>query len=78
MLTIIVKSLPTILICAALVAVVILAIRAIRKDRKQGKCSCGGSCGSCPMGGTCHASADPTPQAPADTNEDPDTQRPET
>lgn len=46
---------PTILICAGLLLVVVLAVRAIRRDKRQGKCSCGGSCGSCPMGGSCHA-----------------------
>ncbi|MBQ7726535.1 MAG: FeoB-associated Cys-rich membrane protein, partial [Clostridia bacterium] len=28
----------------------------LRRDRKNGKSSCGGNCGHCPMGGTCHKS----------------------
>lgn len=48
-------NLPTILIASA-VAVVFLAIVIceIRK-KKQGKSSCScGSCGGCPMSGSCH------------------------
>ena len=26
----------------------------LRRDKKQGKCSCGGNCGCCPMSGSCH------------------------
>ena len=29
-------------------------VRSLVKDRKQGKSSCGGNCGHCPMGGSCH------------------------
>ena len=38
-----------------LLAVVGVILREIRL-RKQGKssCSCGGSCGGCPMSGSCH------------------------
>ena len=40
------------LILAGVVAVILREIRL----RKQGKssCSCGGSCGACPMSGSCH------------------------
>ncbi len=40
-----------ILILAALVAWI---IRSLIRDRKRGKCSCGGSCGACPMSDCCH------------------------
>ena len=48
-------NLPT-LIVAAIVAAVFVAVICIQiRDRKNGKCSCGGSCGSCAMSGSCHA-----------------------
>ena len=31
-------------------------IRVLRRDRKQGRSPCGGSCGHCPMAGSCHKS----------------------
>ena len=44
----------TILVSLALAALVIRIIAGLRKDRKQGKSSCGCNCGSCPMAGSCH------------------------
>ena len=44
----------TLLISAALAGLVALIIVRMRKDRKQGKSTCGCGCGSCPMSGTCH------------------------
>lgn len=35
---------------AGLAAVVLLAGRKILRDRKQGKCACGGDCGHCMQG----------------------------
>ncbi|MCM1298188.1 MAG: FeoB-associated Cys-rich membrane protein [Firmicutes bacterium] len=49
-------NLPTIIVCIVLAAIVGLIIYKMVKDKKQGKSSCGGSCGSCPMGGCCHGS----------------------
>ena len=46
----------TILITLALCALVAGIVLRLRKDRKQGKSSCGGSCGCCPLGGSCHKS----------------------
>ncbi len=49
--------LPTILILAALAAVVFFAIRSVIRDkRKGGSCGCG--CASCPMSGKCHPQGD--------------------
>ena len=48
-------NIATIVICACLLAVVVLIIRKMIKDKKQGKSSCGCSCGSCPMSGSCHS-----------------------
>lgn len=56
MLTWIAENIGTILICAALIAVVAAIIINMMKKRKQGKsavCNCG-SCSSCPMSGSCH------------------------
>ena len=44
----------TILISLALVAVSAGIIIRLRRDKKEGKSSCGGSCGCCPMSGSCH------------------------
>ena len=44
----------TIVISAGLIALVALILLRLRRDRKQGKSSCGGNCGCCPMAGTCH------------------------
>ncbi len=45
----------TIIICVILAAIVFFIIRSMVKDKKQGKSSCGGNCGACPMGGCCHS-----------------------
>lgn len=44
----------TVLLSVLLIAAVVLAVVKIVKDRKSGKCSCGGQCSGCPMSGTCH------------------------
>ena len=44
----------TIIISLALLGLVTGIIIRLRKDKKQGKSSCGGSCGHCPMASTCH------------------------
>ena len=54
MLTWLFANIGTILITLVLIAVVVLIIGILRRDRKKGKSSCGGSCGNCPMGGSCH------------------------
>ena len=40
----------------ALILIVVGILFVLRRDRKNGKSSCGGNCGHCPMGGTCHKS----------------------
>ena len=41
---------------ALLVAVLAgAAVYVLRRDKKRGKSSCGGCCGSCAMAGKCHA-----------------------
>ena len=37
-----------------LIALVTWIVIRMRKDRKQGKSSCGCNCGCCPMAGSCH------------------------
>ena len=44
----------TIVVSLLLAGIVTAVILRLRKDRKQGKSSCGCGCGSCPMAGTCH------------------------
>lgn len=40
-------NLANLLVCALLLLVVGLVIRTMFRDRKAGKSSCGGNCGSC-------------------------------
>ncbi len=48
------RNLGTILITAALIGVVALIIRSLRRDRARGKSPCGSGCAGCPMAGSCH------------------------
>jgi hypothetical protein len=47
-------NIGTILICLVLGAVVVGIIAVMARDKKKGKSACGGNCGHCPMGGSCH------------------------
>ena len=44
----------TILVSIVLIAWVTGIVFRMRKDQKQGKSSCGGNCGCCPMACSCH------------------------
>ncbi|MBR5379382.1 MAG: FeoB-associated Cys-rich membrane protein [Clostridia bacterium] len=44
----------TIAVSLALAGLVAWIIARLRRNRKQGRSSCGGSCGCCPMSGSCH------------------------
>lgn len=46
-------NLGTIIVCAALAAVVVLILGFMRKNKKKGKSSCGGGCAGCSMAGKC-------------------------
>lgn len=48
------RYLPTVLICAALVAVVGLILFSLIRDKKRGKSTCGCNCAHCAMAGACH------------------------
>ncbi len=48
------QNIATIIITLVLIAVVVGIIMVIRKDKKNGKSTCGGNCGHCPMSGSCH------------------------
>ena len=48
------ENIATIIICAVLIAVVAAIIVRMVKNKKKGKSLCGGNCGHCPMGGSCH------------------------
>lgn len=47
-------NLSTILICIFLLAIVILIIRSLIRQKKQGNSSCGAGCAHCAMHGECH------------------------
>ena len=55
MLNFIIDNIGSIIVSLVLVFIVILAARSVIKDKKSGKCSCGGSCGGC--GGGCSGCA---------------------
>lgn len=54
MLTWISENISTIIICAALIAVVVFVIAGMVRNKKKGKSSCGSGCANCPMSGKCH------------------------
>ncbi len=49
------ENLGTILICAALAAIVTLIIWYLIRQKKRGKAVCGCNCAHCAMHGTCHS-----------------------
>ena len=48
------ENIGTIVVGLVLLAVVILIVRIMIRDKKQGKSSCGGNCASCGACGCCH------------------------
>jgi hypothetical protein len=50
----IINNAGTIIVSLLLIGMVTAILIKLRKDKKQGKSTCGCSCGSCPMAGTCH------------------------
>lgn len=54
MLNWIISNLGTIIVLLVVAAVVVGVAVKMFKDKKQGKSSCGCSCGNCPMSGKCH------------------------
>lgn len=48
------NNIGTIIVSAILLAAIALVVRSMRKDKAQGKSSCGGSCAHCAMHGKCH------------------------
>lgn len=44
----------TILVGLLILVGVVLAVKKIIQDKKNGKSGCGGNCGGCPHSGICH------------------------
>ena len=44
----------TIIVSLLLIGLITGIVFHLRKNKKQGKSSCGGNCSCCPMGGCCH------------------------
>ena len=63
-------NIGTILIIAVLTLIVVLIIRSMIKDKKQGRSSCGNNCAHCAMAGACHSlpKKDPDENHPAPEN----------
>ena len=55
MLDMILNNLATIIISLALILVIILIVRSIIKDKKNGKSSCGANCACCALRDKCHS-----------------------
>ncbi len=49
-----VHNLATIIISLVLIVILAGVIIVMVKDKRKGKSSCGGNCGCCPMGRSCH------------------------
>ena len=47
-------NIGTVLITLLLIAVVVLIVVKLRRDKKRGVSSCGGNCAHCAMRGNCH------------------------
>lgn len=47
-------NLGTILITLVLIGIVAGILVVMRKNKKKGASACGGNCGHCPMGSSCH------------------------
>ena len=50
------QNLGTIVVSLVLVAIVVLIIAKMVRDKKNGKSSCGCGCANCAMRGKCHTS----------------------
>ena len=50
----IVENAGTIVVSLLLIGLATMAVIRLRKDKKQGKSSCGCDCGCCPMASSCH------------------------
>lgn len=48
------ESVGTIAVAAVLLAVVIFIIHRLKKDKAEGKSSCGAGCANCALHGKCH------------------------
>lgn len=55
MLVWIAENIGTILILAALIAIVAMIVVGMLRDKKKGKSSCGCNCAHCAMHGACHS-----------------------
>ena len=49
------SNLAPILVALVLLIVITLTLLSLSKDKKAGKHICGGTCGNCPMAGSCHS-----------------------
>ena len=47
-------NIGTVLITLFLIAIIVIIVVKLRKDKKKGVSSCGGNCAHCAMSGTCH------------------------
>ena len=57
MIEFLISNIATIVVGTVLVAMVLLIIFQMKKDKKQGKSSCGCKCGGCPNAQLCHGAS---------------------
>lgn len=48
------SNIGNIILCVLLLTAVVLIIRSLVRQKKQGKSSCGCNCAHCAMSGSCH------------------------
>ncbi|MBE6890090.1 MAG: FeoB-associated Cys-rich membrane protein [Ruminococcaceae bacterium] len=58
MLQFIMNNIGSIIVGAAVLALVVFLSYRLISDKRQGKSSCGAACSSCPNAGLCHAAHD--------------------
>ena len=44
----------TLIVSVLLIGLVVWIVVHLRRDKRQGKSTCGGNCGCCPMASSCH------------------------
>lgn len=57
------QNLGTIIVAGILIILFAVLLWSFIRDRRAGKCSCGGSCAGCPGACHCHGASESTPSS---------------
>ncbi len=63
MLEYIINNIGTIAVALVVALIVATVVAVMIKDKKSGKCTCGGGCSGCPYSGKCHSVDGQSPEA---------------